>query len=343
GRVIVPAGSPPALPLVEASAPATVEYLGARVMASSAPWRSAAGTVIGTVRLGYDAEQALTNRNRLRWALLVAGAVIAVLSGAAGVLIVGRELRPLGSLARQAAALDPADPSLTFSSRRQDEVGQVGSALVTAVDAIRQRQVSERERLAAIAHELAAPLSVVVGQLESLTEGGQERALDSKRAIDSKRPLVRDQAHDAALISALDAARELLHTSQDLLTLARGELAVEVRLEHVTLAEVAGRIAGEYPGVKLDVGDEGAMLGSPQRLGQMVRNLVRNAVQAASSAAGVTIHVYRSHETVMLAVTDDGPGLTPEDEHKVFDVNFSQRQGGNGLGLPVVRMLAEAH
>src|SRR5690606_35856334 len=243
GRVIVPAGSPPALPLVEASAPATVEYLGARVMASSAPWRSAAGTVIGTVRLGYDAEQALTNRNRLRWALLVAGAVIAVLSGAAGVLIVGRELRPLGSLARQAAALDPADPSLTFSSRRQDEVGQVGSALVTAVDAIRQRQVSERERLAAIAHELAAPLSVVVGQLESLTEGGQDRALVAERGLDStdgcdcKRALVRDQAHDAALISARDAARELLYTSQDLLTLAGGELGVEVRLEHVTLAE----------------------------------------------------------------------------------------------------------
>src|SRR5690606_2152793 len=64
---------------------------------------------------------------------------------------------------------------------------------------------------------------------------------------------------------------------------------------------------------------------------------------AASSAAGVTIHVYRSQETVMLAVSDDGPGLTPEDEHRVFDVNFSQRQGGNGLGLPVVRMLAEAH
>jgi signal transduction histidine kinase len=326
GRVIVPSGAPEPLPLATTTTPDTVEYLGARMMVRSAPWRLGTGTVIGTIRLGYDAEQALTSRERLRWALLLAGAVIALVSGVVGVWFVGRELRPLASLARQAAALDPAEPTLSFSPR-QDEVGQVGSALVSAVDAIRQRQVSERERLAAIAHELAAPLSVVAGQLESLTEGGSEG----------------HEAHTAALISARDAARELLHTSQDLLTLARGELGVEVQLEYVTLAAVARRIAAEYAGVRLAIDDEGAMLGSHQRLGQMVRNLVRNAVQAASAPAAVEVHVYRSGVRVMLAVTDDGPGLTPEVERRVFDTNFSQRRGGNGLGLPVVRMLAEAH
>ncbi|HET8984350.1 MAG TPA: ATP-binding protein, partial [Trueperaceae bacterium] len=108
-------------------------------------------------------------------------------------------------------------------------------------------------------------------------------------------------------------------------------------------AAVARRIAAEYTGVRVVVDDDGAMLGSHQRLGQMVRNLVRNAVQAATSPTGVEVHVYRSDARVMLAVTDDGPGLTPEDARRVFDVNFSQRRGGNGLGLPVVRMLAQTH
>jgi two-component system sensor histidine kinase FlrB len=46
---------------------------------------------------------------------------------------------------------------------------------------------------------------------------------------------------------------------------------------------------------------------------------------------------------VLLAVTDDGPGLSVDDQRRVFDADFSHRPGGNGLGLPVVRMLAETH
>ena len=321
GAVVVPAGSPAPLPLAATTGSELVDYLGARVMVVAAPWRLPTGSVIGTVRLGYDAEAALADRSRLRQILLVSAAVIALVSGIVGLLVVGRELRPLAQLARQAARLDPADPKVEFSGPSRGEVGQVRDALTAAVAAIRERQQSERAGLAAIAHELAAPLSVVAGQLESLA---------------ARNP-------DPAVTSARDASRELLYTSQDLLTLARGELALDVQLEQVELASVARRIVGEYRGVTLTVDDEGLLLGSPQRLGQMTRNLVRNAVQAASSPAVVSVRVYREGDEVRLAVSDDGHGLDEEALAHLFDVNFSRRAGGHGLGLPVVKALTEAH
>ena len=320
GAVVVPADSPEPLPLPTLGTE-LVDYLGASVMVVTAPWRLPTGSVIGTVRLGYDAEVVLADRARLRQILLWSAAVIALVSGVVGVLMVGRELRPLAQLADQAARLDPADPRVEFTGTNRGEVGQVSDALTAAVAAIRERQQSERAGLAAIAHELAAPLSVVAGQLESLA---------------ARNP-------DPAVTAARDAARELLYTSQDLLTLARGELAFDVQLEQVELASVARRIVAEYRDVELTVDDAGLVLGSPQRLGQTIRNLVRNAVQAATSPAAVSVRVSRTGDEVRLSVSDDGPGLEEEALTHIFDVNFSRRAGGHGLGLPVVKALTEAH
>lgn len=320
GRVAIPAGAA-ALPL-EAQ-PTLVEVSGRPMMVASAPWLSNSGVRLGTVRLGLDVAEGLAARRTLRRSLVTSGAVIALAAMLASFLVLGRTLRPLGLLAAQADALDPAAPALTSVTERSDEVGRVQQALQRALAAIRERRQAERDALAEVAHELAAPLSVVAGRLDALAE--REDALDVR--------------------AARDAARELLFTAQDLLTLARGELERPMALEATELAEVARRVAAEYPGVAVTTAGDTRVLGSPQRLAQVVRNLVRNGVQAASSPEAVAVAVLGERQRVRLAVRDDGPGMDEEARARAFDRYYTRRStaGGSGIGLSVVRAIVEAH
>ena len=321
GRVAVPSGDPQPLPIERQ--PTVVDVGGRPMMVASTPWLANSGATLGTVRLGMDVSDALAARGTLRRSLVRSGVLIALAAMLAGLLILGRTLRPLGRLAEQADRLDPGDPALTPVTTRRDEVGRVQEALQRALAAIRERQQAERDALAEVAHELAAPLSVVAGRLDALAEreGGAE------------------------LEAARDAARELLYTSQDLLTLARGELERPLAMEATDLAEVARRVAGEYPGVSVTSAGETRVLGSPLRLAQVARNLVRNAVQAATGAAAVTVRVEGDGRAVRLSVRDDGPGLDEEARERVFDRYYTRRSaaGGSGIGLSVVRAIVEAH
>lgn len=321
GTVVVPAGEPEPLPISEEAR--WVEWDGRQHVVASAPWTIGTSVRIGSVRLGYDASEALAVRGALRTSLLWAAAIIAVVGGLVALFVLGRQLRPLTRLADEAAALEPSDPQLNLPSMRDDEVGRVGRALEDAVDAIRERHRAERDALAGIAHELAAPLTVVAGQLEAL-------------AADDPSP----QLH-----AARDAARELLHTSQDLLTLARGELKMPLELSVVSLAQVAARVSAEYEGVRFEASDDALVLASPERLAQIVRNLVRNAVQVATAPAGVQVRVASDAQRATLEVHDDGPGIDAETQAHLFERHYTRRdaQGGSGIGLSVVRDLVEAH
>jgi two-component system, OmpR family, sensor kinase len=321
GQVAIPSGRPQALPLETVP---TIVKLGERtLMVASAPWKLGGGTTLGTVRLGMDITDALAARRTLRVSLVTSGALIAAAAMLAGLLILGRTLRPLRQLAVQADELDPRDPHLTAVTDRDDEVGRVYDALQRALEAIRERHQAERDALAEVAHELAAPLSVVAGQLDALSE----------------------EDRDPHVLAARDAARELLYTSQDLLSLARGELERPAELEAVELGELARRVAYEYPGVTVEDEGDTRVLASPQRLAQVVRNLVRNALQAASGSAGVRVTVTGEGARVRLAVHDDGPGLDEEAQRRVFDRYYTRRRaaGGSGIGLTVVRTIIEGH
>lgn len=321
GQVAIPRGRPQPLPL--ASTPTIVQVGGRTMLVASAPWKLAGGANLGTVRLGMDITDALAARRTLRVSLMTSGALIAVAAMLAGLLILGRTLRPLRQLAVQADGLDPRDPHLTAVTDRDDEVGRVYDALKRALEAIRERQQAERDALAEVAHELAAPLSVVAGRLDALSE----------------------EISDPHVLAARDAARELLYTSQDLLSLARGELERPAELEGVELGDLARRVAHEYAGVAVATEGDTRVLVSPQRLAQVVRNLVRNALQAASGPAGVTVRVTGDGARVRLAVEDDGPGLDEEARRRVFDRYYTRRRatGGSGIGLTVVRTIVEGH
>jgi len=298
----------------------------------------------GSIRLAHDVTEALASRRALARALLTSGAVVVLVAMLGALAGVRRMLAPLARLAGQTRAIHPATTDSIAYHGPADEVGDLADGLNLTLAAIRARRDQERAFLLEVAHELAAPLTLVHYHLDGLR---------------------RRHPDEAALRAASEAARELLRTSQDLLVVARGDLERALEYRVVDLGDLVRRVADEYPGVAIDAGERAEVAGDPERLMQVIRNIVRNAVQASGATAGVTVAVERAGAELVMRVSDIGPGMSSEVRERAFEHGFSRgsdsKGGGNGVantvgggiddgptsgigvGLAVAQHLAERH
>ena len=316
GRVALAWGDEAPLPAV--GEPKRITRGERLFLVAQTPWPAAGGWI----RMAHDVTAAMGAardvRAFLRWggAAVIAAAAIAAWAGA------GWFLRPLADLADQTRRVDPARPGSVAYRGPRDEVHALAAALNAALGSIRRRRDEERAFLLEVAHELSAPLTLVHYHLDGLRRRDPE---------------------DGRLRAASDAARELLRTSQDLLVAARGDLERQLEAELVDLGGVARRVADEYPGIGV-VADGGAhVLGDRERLMQVLRNLVRNAVQASGGVEGVAVVVRADAGGHRIEVRDAGPGMTPEALAHAFERGVPGANRGAGVGLAVARSLAELH
>jgi signal transduction histidine kinase len=334
GSVQLPDPTAPPLPL--ATQPDDVRGaagLDGRWLVASVPWRLPSGVEAGTIRGAVSLSGIAEARADLRRTLFTIGTLALLAAAVAAIWLLRRSLLPLARLAHDAERIDPSEPRLARYRGPDDEVGRVATTLNAALDAVRARREAERERMADVAHELAAPLTVVTAHLSHLAR----RLADSADGEDRER-----------LAAAETAADDLLHVSEDLLTLARGDLDERMRWEIVDLGELAREMRAAHPGLRASLPSPDADLrtvGDPARLRQVLRNLVRNAVRASGSASGVEVSLSVTGapavpDAVRVVVQDDGPGLSDEELARVFE-RYRTGAGGTGLGLAVVRRLVE--
>jgi two-component system phosphate regulon sensor histidine kinase PhoR len=204
---------------------------------------------------------------------------------------------------------------------------------------------SRRELVVNASHELRTPVASLRGHLDSLSNPDRKPRLDPQA-----REYVKIMAGEVRRLSAL---------VDDVLSLARadaGELRLELRplrAEEVarqvcaTLAPLARRerslelVEKAEPGLPLVNGD-------PDRLAQVLANLVRNAINYTPDGGIISVTTARSGDDVALTVADTGIGMPPEDLDRVFerfyrgDESRSRESGGSGLGLAIVRDLIDA-
>lgn len=316
-QVIIPPGSTVVLPFH--TEPRVVSLQDKRYLVSSRPWKLSSGLELGTLRVALDISDPLRFRKSLLRSLVISGGVMTLLALAIGLWLLQRSLKPLLRLAEETQHIDPSHPTMTHYLGPNDEVFQVAQALNRALESIRHRQQSERESLAEIAHELSAPLMVVSGHLEALSK----------------------QNPDPRLEAAHEAADELLYTSQDLLTLARGELEQTLELSVVNLSDIVERIRKAFPGIQV-VSESAEVAGNPERLIQLLRNLVRNAIQATGEAEKVLVRLEAGVAQHRLIVQDFGPGIPEHELPNIFERFYSKR-GGAGLGLGIAKRIVEQH
>src|SRR3954447_20936496 len=204
-----------------------------------------------------------------------------------------------------------------------------------AVDA--QRRVAERERefMRDAAHTLRTPLTVATGHAEFVLDGVETGT----------------QTHDDATI-LLDELRRLARISDQLLLLATAEREEALLIAPVHLDRLAmdvGRRFAHSTGRRIGVHAPEAItvLADEQRLRHALDALVENALHATEAGGKVTIEARMRDGRAVLSVSDTGAGIAAEDRERIF-VRFArgadaEGRPGTGLGLPIVKAIAEAH
>ena len=196
--------------------------------------------------------------------------------------------RPLEVAAREIAQRSPErlEPvPLTFP---RDEFGRMVEAVNALLAALKEAKERERAFLAEVSHELRTPLTVLLGHLDRLRRNPEDRE---------------------GLAVARATAERMRRLVEDLLDLARGEVGFALN-PHILDLKALGEEASREQGVAFQ-GEEAEVLGDPDRLLQMLRNLIANAVRAAGKE-GVRVRVRREAPWALLEVEDRGPGI-PED------------------------------
>jgi signal transduction histidine kinase len=313
---------------------------------------SAGEALSNSSRNGRDAAQDDARSDTRDTTILVAAGLIGGLL-AALILFTGliNSMRaPLGRLVEGARRLAGGDLRTRVEVGGPVEIATLGNAFNEMANSL-ERDARERDRVErmkddfvlTVSHELRTPVTVVKGFAEMLTE--QRRSLNTRQ-------------YEAAEVIA-ESATQLQKMINDLLDLARSD-AGKLRLElmPISVRSLAQRVGRQMRphfeerdqrftvSVEKDLPDVEA---DPDRISQVLANLLTNANKYAPEGSEVKLAASRVGEEIEFAVSDNGPGLGEEELEHVFDRFWraesgeTQSVGGTGLGLAIAKSLVELH
>lgn len=325
-----------------------VEIDGVRVRVLTIPLETDDQT-IGYLQVASSLTLLEDARKGLLVITLVGGGVALVLSALSGFWLADRALRPVQMITRTAGEITQADDLGRRIPYRgpSDELGRLANTF-NATLARLERLFNAQQRLVAdVSHELRTPLTSIRGNVDLLRRMGGDDGT-SLQAIDDEAKRMSRLVDDILLLAQADAGRLSL---------------VEERIElDSLLLEVysqANVLAPDDIDVSINVEDRATVIGDPDRLKQLILNLVSNAVKATRSGDSIRLtlrHEYRPPENgdanqnwAVVTVTDNGQGIPAEDLPHIFDRFYrvdrarARADGGAGLGLSIAQWIAKAH
>ncbi|MCP9276903.1 sensor histidine kinase [Mycolicibacterium arenosum] len=335
------AGSPDHLLSTAQLAPGARKFLGRMAVGDEEDfWVSAGGadTPDGpvTVLIGADREPVEKAVNTVAMLIAIGGPVVLALVGFGTHRLVGAALRPVERIRQRVAAMTggnlgegrvPVPPA-------QDEVARLAVTMNDMLDRLVASQNAQRRFVSDASHELRSPLASITAALD----------------LAHQRPDLLDQSliDDALFPEAL----RMQGLVEDLLLLARADESggrhtrIDVDLDDIILREAERVRSLTHPTVEADV-KAARVIGDPDGLSRMIRNLVDNAIRHAHSAIRLECGIAAG--AAQIIVTDDGPGIPSDDRGRVFDrfVRLDQPRdrdsGGAGLGLAIVAQIVRDH
>ena len=283
-----------------------------------------------------DVESTLSHLRSIEVVVTIAVLAAIVLLG---LWIVTLGLRPLAAIGRTADEITAGDLSHRVErAEPRTEVGRLGLALNTMLDRIEASDRRLRRFVADASHELRTPLAAVSAYAELFHRGADRRPDDLARAM-------------GGITRESDRMKELV---EDLLLLARLDEGQPLEHEPVELSELAAEAVDTAraldPSRPLDLEAQPAVvLGDRARLRRVLDNLLGNVRSHTPPETPAHVRVTTLNGSAVLEVSDEGPGLPPDDMARVFerfyraDASRSRESGGVGLGLSIVAAIADAH
>jgi two-component system sensor histidine kinase BaeS len=312
------------------------EVDGRKVTAVAQPIRlGERGTLVVVIGTGLELIPWREVLGRFVWALALALILAAVLAGSFSRFAAGR----LGRLQAATRRLAGGDLTARVPVEGGDELGEMAVAFNDMAGQLEEARRREREFLVAVGHDLRTPLTTIGGYAEAMGEG-RITAADMARVggvLGAESDRLRRLIEDLMLLSRIEAAEFTLRPEPvDLAAHLRGVLdGFRGRTEAARVQLVAA------------IDDVGTITADPDRIAQVVGNLLENALRYTPEAGTVTLALRRGAGGLVLEVTDSGPGIDPGDLPHVFERLYVAtryrpvRPEGSGLGLAIVHQLVE--
>lgn len=266
--------------------------------------------------------------------LAVGGLVAGVLAATAALLLARSVLRPLDEVRDATRQIASGRYDVRVRSPREPDVATLAADVNTLAERLADTEARRMRLLGEVAHEMRTPLTGLAGYVEGLVDGvfsADDRTLD---AMTQDLARLRRLAEDLSALSRSEEGRTAIEP-------VPCDLGVVVRhvcaslADHLRAVVLDVRVTGELP-----------VLADPDRIGQVLTNLLVNAAQAQGPGT-VTVVAGVAGGSARVDVRDSGRGLAPDDVERVFERFYRVPGGpsgdGTGIGLTIARGIARAH
>ncbi len=294
--------------------------------------------LVGVLQSAQSLQLADSTTTRSRNLLIGGAALVFVVASFSALYLTRTAVNPVAEITRTAEAIyRQGDLSRRINiGAGKDDLSALGRTFNRMLDHIEDSVESQRRFVGDASHELKTPLTVIRGNAELL--GRDPAGLDATAA--------------AAITREADRMQRIVN---DLLAVAELDAPGELKFEPVNLRALVVRVLADLgpvaAGRSLDLAgaDDAWVFADPDQLELALRNLVQNAITATQDRGHIQVRLTDRDRTVSLTVSDDGPGIPAQHLPHVFDRFYradparSRAGGGTGLGLTIVRSVAESH
>lgn len=297
------------------------------------------------LKLGFVIAAAVAVTVFVFWVFIKIGvwpSVSGVIAGAVAMVMVWFLSRgmtsPLREMAAAASAMAKGNYDRRVSSSSRDEVGELARAFNQMAAELAETDRVRRDLVANVSHELRTPITALQAVLENLVDGVTEPDPETFQTM-----LTQVERLGRLVKQLLDLSR----LESGAVPLERSEFRVEPLLTHAVreqqlhAPEIAVSVSVDSPDLTAD--------GDPERVHQVVANLLENAVRHTPRGGTVQVRAQRDQHGVTIEVLDEGPGIAPADEARIFERFYradsarASSDGGAGLGLAIAQWIVDLH
>ena len=278
----------------------------------------------------------------LLWTVLISVMAL-IASGVVSYYTSYRVIHPFVEMNRAVQCYSRGDFSTRIPVEGKDEAAQLGESLNEMAEQLRGLEDTRRSFVANVSHELRSPLTSMKGFLEAMQDG-----------------TIPPEDYPEYIEIVLNETRRMVTLVNDLLDLARIESGtIQLNFEVFDINELIRRTLLTFEArlleneMEMDVRfaqEQCMVLADPAQIGQVLRNLIDNAIKYSPKGRPLAVSTYSMRRTVYITVRDNGIGIPQEDVPHVFDRFYKVEkahtpapQMGSGLGLSIVKRIIESH